>query len=181
MATKRYAEVMERAIDAEIAALINTEGQAPMPKRFAPTGPAPVPPPASRAPGSAYPIPQAGPPTGSASANSAPAAPAPLPPTMPAPSAAPSYGAAPPMPPPATIVAGIDQRVARLMQVREWISEDGDIARLLDSVIGNQVRTSERRQVRINLAFNVLFLLAGWALSIFASPQAMSALLGHHA
>ena len=34
--------------------------------------------------------------------------------------------------------------------------------------------------MRINIAFNVLFLLVGWALSIFASPQAMSVLLGHH-
>lgn len=179
MATKRYAGMMERAIDAEIAALIDVEKQAAPLKSMAPGGPAPVPPPASRAPGTAYPMPQAGPPTGSAYADSAPAAPMPAP--MPAPSAAPSYGAAPTMPPPATIVASIDQRVARLTQVREWISEDGDIARLLDTVIGNQVRTSERRQVRINLAFNVLFLLVGWALSIFASPQAMSALLGHHA
>jgi hypothetical protein len=172
MATKRYAEVMERAIDDEIAALVAVERAAQQRNHLPIAAPAP-----------AYPMPQAAPPTGGAKKESPPAAaaPAPPPPMMPAPAApSPSYGAAPTMPTPEKITAGIDQRVSRLMQIREWISEDSDIARLLDTVIGNQVRASERRQVRINIAFNVLFLLIGWALSIFASPQAMSALLHLH-
>src|SRR6185437_2023684 len=90
-------------------------------------------------------------PGGSASGYAAPPAPAQAAPpaSASAPSAPPRFGAIPqPVPTQMQIVAGLDQRVARLMQVRDWISEDGDIARLIDTVIGRQVQSSEKRQSR---------------------------------
>ena len=108
-------------------------------------------------------------------------------PTAPAPQAAAppsSRSAAPPAkkagPTQAEMVAGLDVRLARLTQVRDWISEDGDIARLIDSVIGRQVSASERRQARFGVILNVIFLLGGWALSLISTPAILGKLFNIH-
>jgi hypothetical protein len=186
MATKHYAQTVQRALDDEIAQLLAQKKTAT---------PEPVPPTGAPAPG--FPAPQPAPGTfdgtlADAAPKRAASGPPPAPPsgalappppqsTAPAPAAAPPrFGAAPAMPTQDQIVAGLDQRLMRLMQVRDWIQQDGDIARLLDTVIGNQVRKSERRQARFNIILNVIFLVAGWALSVIASPSAIAAFF-HHA
>lgn len=185
MAAKHYAQTVQRALDDEIAQLLAQKKEAvpvPVPPTAGPFAPQSAPggydgaladeevdalpkrtrgePPPPPAPGAFAPPP----------AQAAPA---------PATAAPPRFGAAPAMPTQGEIVAGLDQRVSRLMQVRDWIQQDGDIARLLDTVIGNQVRSSERRQARMNIILNVIFLVAGWALSVIATPSAITALFHH--
>lgn len=75
------------------------------------------------------------------------------------------------------IVASLDERIARLEQVRRWIGEDGEMARFLDAVIGQQVKASERRTVRVSIALAIVSLIAGWALSLLATPQTLATLL----
>lgn len=78
------------------------------------------------------------------------------------------------------IVEQIDHRIERLEQVRDWIDEDEHLAHLIDSVIGKQVRASERRQARFNVLLNVIFLLAGWLLSLAGTPANLIQSLAHH-
>lgn len=93
--------------------------------------------------------------------------------------------AAPPPPrvaakgaPPAVqhMVETLDERIGRLNNIREWLQQDDDLARLIDGIIGKQVRASERRQARLSVVLNVVFLLAGWGLSLISTP---SSALGH--
>lgn len=185
MADKQYAQTIERALNAEIAALVAQQPSVESAKRrertpVAPPAPAPAPiAPAQAAPGASGPPPSPAPSMddeqreidealqreeayGSASA--------PAPQRAVAPPPAPASAAAP-LPTTHATVANLDQRIGRLMQVRDWIQEDGDIARLIDTVIGKQVQSSERRQARLTVVLNVIFLLAGWALSLVASPD----------
>lgn len=166
MANKRYVDVVQRALDEEIAQL--QRQQAPTAPQQAQSASPPLPTFGAAAPDTQDRF--RGPPTG-----------APLPPSAPAP----GYGGAPPAakqaarPTQAEMVAGLDQRVTRLIQVRDWISEDGDIARLIDSVIGRQIRASEQRQARFGVFLNAVFLIAGWALSLVGTPAALAGLLHH--
>lgn len=89
--------------------------------------------------------------------------------------AAPGSVAAPPapmrvMPDQGVIVANLGDRIQRLQQVRTWIGEDVALAHLIDTVIGQQVKTSEQRQARFSLILNIIFLIAGWLLSLFTGP-----------
>jgi hypothetical protein len=176
MADKPYAQTIQRALNDEIAALLaqqpTREEGAERRRAAAP----PAPPAAAPAPASSAPPPLS---------ESAPA-PAPVAPgsaadeetfsrvyggvAAPVPQAPPAPSAAAPLPKQQTTVASLDQRITRLIQVRDWIQEDGDIARLIDTVIGRQVRSSERRQARFAIVLNVIFLLAGWLLSLVATP-----------
>lgn len=173
MADKQYAQTIQRALNDQIASLLAQETvlerqavkeesadrkrAAPPVPTIAPSQVAPPPAPASEAP-----PPYAQPAPGSAYGQASPA---------PAPPPAPPQRAASPLPDARTTVGNLDQRIARLMQVRDWIQEDGDIARLIDTVIGKQVRSSEQRQARLAIILNIVFLLAGWALSLIASPE----------
>jgi hypothetical protein len=96
--------------------------------------------------------------------------------------AAPARSAAPQGAPTATtqgMVETLDQRIDRLNNIRTWLQQDDDLARLIDGIIGKQVRASERRQARLSVVLNVVFLLAGWGLSLISTPSAASATLGH--
>lgn len=184
MAEKQYAQTIQRALDDEIAALLTTQEreEAPRARRSAPPRGAasPLPPPAPPPPSEIESLDEL--PTLSDSApprqqqafgGAAPGAYAP--PTAvraPAPAAA-------PLPDQHTTLVNLDQRIGRLIQVRDWIQEDGDIARLIDTVIGKQVQSSERRQARLSVALNVIFLLAGWVLSLIAAPTAIGHIFGH--
>ncbi|MBA3826075.1 MAG: hypothetical protein H0X24_19520 [Ktedonobacterales bacterium] len=189
MADKQYAQTIQQALDAEIASLVAQQQPASGGRSGAPPPPAaeevvtdqsgyyqdrpapqPITPPASQAaPGGSAPNEKA---RKEAYGSTA----APPPPPAPARAPAPASVAAP-LPSTHTTLANLDQRIVRLMQVRDWIQEDGDIARLIDTVIGKQVQSSERRQARLAVALNVIFLVAGWALSLVASPGLFSHLL----
>jgi len=71
----------------------------------------------------------------------------------------------------AEIVSGLDQRIERLSHVRDWIDEDNELANLIDKVIGGQVAAAMCRQRAFNVAFNIVFLIAGWLLSLLATPD----------
>lgn len=111
------------------------------------------------------------------------------PPPPPAEASAPAAAAPPSYAPPApgaaslpttnAILTSLDQRINRLEQVRAWIGEDGEMARFLDTVIGQQVKSSERRQARLAVVLNIIFLIAGWALSYFLSPTNITNVLPH--
>jgi len=77
----------------------------------------------------------------------------------------------------AEIVAALDQRIDRLSHVRDWIAEDNALASLIDKVIGGQVAAAMRRQRIVNVVFNIVFLLAGWLLALFATPDNLFHLL----
>jgi hypothetical protein len=65
----------------------------------------------------------------------------------------------------------------RLERVRDWIDEDQELARLIDSVIGRQAKRAERRQHRMNLVYTRIFLVAGWFLSLVSTPTTLATLL----
>lgn len=71
------------------------------------------------------------------------------------------------------LIDALDDRIERLLQVRHWLDEDNEMARLLDSVIKQRVHISERRQTIINMALNTIFLIAGWGLSAFFTPSTL--------
>jgi hypothetical protein len=77
------------------------------------------------------------------------------------------------------IVAALDQRIYRLEHVRDWIAEDNELAALIDKVIGNQVESAMRRQRRFSVFVNVVLLLAGWLLSLLATPNNIFHFLPH--
>ena len=182
MATKRYVDAVQRAFDEEISNLRQQQNSSQSQSFGAVAPPAVSDTNKERAYGSA---PGAAP-TSIAPLPSAPLSSAP-PPSAPFPQAAAptaTRGVAPPAkkaaPTQAEMVAGLDVRVARLTQVRDWISEDGDIARLIDSVIGRQVSVSERRQARFSIILNVIFLFGGWALSLISTPAILGKLFNLH-
>jgi len=73
--------------------------------------------------------------------------------------------------------ADLDQRIERLSHVRDSIEEDNALATLIDKVIGGQVATATRRQRLVTIIFNGIFLVAGWLLSLLATPDNLVRLL----
>lgn len=72
------------------------------------------------------------------------------------------------------IVVALDQRIDRLQLVRDWIGEDVALAQLIDTVIGQQIRASEKRQTRLNIVMSTLSLIVGWGLSAIAAPSLLT-------
>lgn len=77
------------------------------------------------------------------------------------------------VPPVQHIVTLLDIRLERLEYIRNWIEEDEELAHLIDSIMSKQVKASERRQLRINIMLNIIFLFAGWGLSLVGTPLAL--------
>jgi len=84
-----------------------------------------------------------------------------------------------PIPPAQEIVMALDARIGRLEQLCDWIDEDEHLARFIDSVIGHQVRAAERRQARLSAGLNVLFMIAGWLLSLIGTPANLAQIVSH--
>jgi hypothetical protein len=61
-------------------------------------------------------------------------------------------------------LAQLDERLVRLTQIRDWLRDDR-LQGMVDDVIGQQVRASERRQVWYSVAIGIASLVAGWLLS----------------
>jgi hypothetical protein len=77
----------------------------------------------------------------------------------------------------AAMDADLGLQIQRLNQIRSWVSEDPDFSHLVDSIIGKQVKASERRQQIYSVIFGAASLIAGWLLSAFTSPA--THLIGH--
>jgi hypothetical protein len=75
----------------------------------------------------------------------------------------------------ATSMAQLDERLTRLTQIRDWLRDDR-LQAMVDDVIGQQVRASERRQVRYSVMIGIASLVAGWLLSA-VSPISMAGIL----
>ncbi len=75
------------------------------------------------------------------------------------------------------IIAALDQRISRLERVRDWIDEDHELATLIDTTIGNQVKKEMRRQRRFNVVLNVSLLILGWLLSLLSTPDTLFTLI----
>lgn len=188
MAAKRYAPAVQDALADAIEALRRQQPAAPSrtaaPSQTAAPGadravPTGAPPPViSPAPSYGAVSPSAPPYAAPGSVQHAPGS-VPLSPPSAAPSAGGFAAPASAAPPPVSNLALLNERIARLSQVRDWLSSDPDLERLVDGVIGQQVRVSERRQVRLGLVFNIVFLLAGWGLSLIGTPAALGGLLHH--
>ena len=73
----------------------------------------------------------------------------------------------------------LDQQLARLEQIREWLAQDANLRNLVDAAIAMQVLTSERRQSRLSILLMVVSILIGWLLSFLATPAAITELLQH--
>jgi hypothetical protein len=69
----------------------------------------------------------------------------------------------------------LDERLARLTQIRDWLRDDR-LQSMVDDVIGQQVRASERRQVKYSVVIGIASLVAGWLLSA-VSPISLAGLL----
>jgi hypothetical protein len=80
---------------------------------------------------------------------------------------------------PPHVIDELDTRILRLETVRDWIKADKEFAQVVDAAIAQRVRKSEARQFRLNIVLNVIFLLAGWALSLLITPNMLGNLFGH--
>lgn len=69
-----------------------------------------------------------------------------------------------------TMVQALDERLGRLERVRDWIEEDDDMAQFIDSILSKQYKALERRLARSNIVQNIVFLFAGWVLSLVGTP-----------
>lgn len=77
----------------------------------------------------------------------------------------------------------LDQFIARLKQVRDWLRQDPRLLPVVDDAIGKQVHEFERRQSQQNyrLAFitTVGGAILGWLISSFGTPATVWHLFGH--
>lgn len=82
----------------------------------------------------------------------------------------------------------IDQRISRLQDLRDWIEEDPDLGRLIDSMIGARIHAAEereqklahiaqRRQRVLSIVGACVTLIAGWLLSLVGNPATVGRLL----
>ena len=92
-----------------------------------------------------------------------------------APGAAPGGGKIGPLP--AGGLAELQERVARLKQVQEWLADD-KLRALVDDAIGQQVKRSERRQTMYAVVGAVGSLIVGWLLSAITPASVLAGLLG---
>jgi hypothetical protein len=67
-------------------------------------------------------------------------------------------------------LAKLVERVQFLEDLQEQMQEDPELLRFVDSVIGQRVHASERRQARLSVGLGVASLIAGWLLSIVGTP-----------
>jgi hypothetical protein len=74
-------------------------------------------------------------------------------------------------------LARLVERTEFLEDLREHMQEDPELLRFVDSVIGQRVHASERRQTRLAIALGVFSLLAGWLLSLVGTPANLAQLL----
>lgn len=134
---------------------------------------------------SALPPPRAAPAPSSAPRSAPGAAPylpyAPLPPLAPPVGSAGAVAAGPgavAVAPQRDALGELDLRITRLQQLREWLKDD-TLRAMMDDVIGQRVRSAERRQVVISAIVSVAALLAGWLLSAI-SPAGVLLNFFHH-
>src|SRR5713101_5360380 len=76
-------------------------------------------------------------------------------------------------------VEKLDQQLARLEQIREWLAQDHNLRNLVDAAIAMQVGASERRQRWLSILLTVVSLLVGSLLSLLATPATLTDLLKH--
>jgi len=61
-------------------------------------------------------------------------------------------------------------RQHQLEQIRSWIQSDADILPSIRKIFEDDERKRARQALLINIALSTIFLLAGWGLSLIASP-----------
>ena len=81
------------------------------------------------------------------------------------------------IPLPAGGLAELQDRVARLKQMQEWLVDD-KLRALVDDAIGQQVKRSERRQTVYAVIAAVASLIVGWLLSAITPASVLAGLLG---
>jgi hypothetical protein len=70
-------------------------------------------------------------------------------------------------------------RVNRLEQIKGWITTDGDLLPLIAKVAGDVEGRFLRRNLAVNVALSTIFLIAGWLLSIVATPTNLGHIFTH--
>ncbi len=75
-------------------------------------------------------------------------------------------------------IALLDTRTQRLSDIKQWITEDSDLLPLIARVVGDIESKYMRRNLIINILLSTIFLLAGWLLSIVATPTNLVHLFG---
>jgi hypothetical protein len=65
-------------------------------------------------------------------------------------------------------VVALDQRIARLEEVRDWMSEDRGIASLIENVIEQQAKGARRRHRVISTLVVIIALASGWILALLS-------------
>jgi hypothetical protein len=81
---------------------------------------------------------------------------------------------------PAGGLSELQERVARLKQMQEWLADD-KLRALVDDAIGQQVIRSERRQTIYAVIAAVASLIVGWLLSAITPASILAGLLGQAA
>ena len=64
----------------------------------------------------------------------------------------------------------LTNRQHQLEQIRSWIQSDADILPSIRKIFEDDERKRARQALLINIALSTIFLLAGWGLSLIASP-----------
>jgi hypothetical protein len=73
-------------------------------------------------------------------------------------------------------LASLDERIARLTQMREWLQDDA-LRVMVDDAIGRQVKLIARRQVAFSFTVGVTSLIVGWLLSAVSPVATLTNLL----
>jgi hypothetical protein len=84
----------------------------------------------------------------------------------------------------------LQARTKRLRQLQTLFKDDPELMRIVDEMIGNQVKAAEQRQQAqahvaqrqqtvFSVAFSVLSLIVGWLLSAVSPVSAVAHLVGH--
>lgn len=86
-------------------------------------------------------------------------------------------------PPPQHTLDDLDLFIGRVSQIKEWLLQDPELLRLVDTHMSQHMRAAEKRMLIQNFWLSALNLLAGavlgWLFSALASPRALWDLIFH--
>jgi hypothetical protein len=73
-----------------------------------------------------------------------------------------------------TSVDALSLQIDRLQTLQSWVNSDPDLLSPIGKMVGINVTTSFRKNLMWSIVLGVIFLFAGWLLSIVATPSTLS-------
>jgi hypothetical protein len=78
-----------------------------------------------------------------------------------------------------TALEMLAKRAWYLEQIQSWITADSDLLPLIARVAGNAEEKYMRKNLLMNVVLSTIFLIAGWLLSIAATPSILGDIFRH--